>query len=52
MSEYIRRSDALELAREYYTPALREDAVSVRTIKNIPSADVVEVRHGKWEEGL
>ena len=41
--DYIRRSDVLELAREYYTPALREEAVPVRAIRNIPSADVVEV---------
>ena len=43
MADYIKRSDALELAREYYTPALREEAVPVRAIRNIPSADVVEV---------
>lgn len=41
--DYIKRSDALELAREYYTPALREEAVPVKAIRNIPSADVVEV---------
>lgn len=46
--DFIKRSDALDLAREYYTPALRESAVPVRAIRNIPSADVVEVRHGKW----
>lgn len=49
MDDYIRRSDVLELAREYYTPALREEAVPVRAIKNIPSADVVGVKHGGWE---
>lgn len=43
MADYIRRSDALELSREYYTPALREEAVPVKAIRNIPSADVVEV---------
>lgn len=43
VEDYIKRSDVLELAREYYTPALREEAVPVRAIKNIPSADVVEV---------
>lgn len=43
MKDYIKRSDALELAREYYTPVLRESAVPVRAIKNIPSADVAEV---------
>ena len=43
MTDHIKRSDALALAREYYTPALREEAVPVRAIRNIPSADVVEV---------
>lgn len=52
MAEYIRRDLVLELAREYYTPALKEEAVPVKAIKNIPSADVAKVRHGKWEEGL
>ena len=46
--DFIKRSDALDLAREYYTPALRESAVPVKAIKNIPSADVVEVKHGEW----
>ena len=43
MADYIRRSDVLELSRIYYTPALREEAVPIKAIKNIPSADVVEV---------
>ena len=49
MADYIKRSDALELAREYYTPALREEAVPVKAIRNIPSADVSEVKHGEWK---
>lgn len=48
MADYIKRSDAIDLAREYYTPALREEAVPVRAIKNIPSADVMEVERGRW----
>lgn len=48
MADYINRDSVIELSREYYSPALREEAVPVRAIKNIPSADVVEVRHGKW----
>ena len=47
--DYIKRSDVLELAREYYTPALREEAVPVRAIRNIPSADVAPIKHGEWE---
>lgn len=48
MDDYIRRSDVLELAREYYTQGLKEKAVPVTAIRNIPSADVAEVRHGTW----
>jgi DNA-directed RNA polymerase subunit RPC12/RpoP len=48
MADYIRKDLLLELAREYYTPALREEAVPVRAIRNIPSADVVEVVRAKW----
>ena len=48
MSEYIMRSDALALAREYYSQGAKEKAVPVTAIRNIPSADVTEVRHGEW----
>jgi len=48
MDDYIKRSDALELARTYFTPVLSEEAVPVKAIKIIPSAHVVEVKHGKW----
>ena len=47
--EYIKRSELLELAREYYTNEQREEAVPVKVIKNIPSASVAPVKHGKWE---
>lgn len=43
MDKYIKRDDVLALAREYYSQGLKEEAVPVRAIKNIPSADV-----GKW----
>ena len=48
--DFIKRSDALDLAREYYTPALREEAVPVRAIRNIPSADVAPIKRGEWIE--
>ena len=51
MSEYIRRSDALALAREYYSQGLKEKAVPVTAIRNIPSADVQPVVHGEWVDG-
>lgn len=43
MDDYIKRSDALELSRIYFSPDLWEEAVPVRAIRNIPSADVAEV---------
>ena len=43
MADYIKRSDALALAREYYSQGLKEKAVPVTAIRNIPSADVAEV---------
>ena len=48
MADYIKRDSVLELAREYYTQGLKEEAVPIRAIKNIPSADVHPVVHGKW----
>ena len=48
MDDYIKRSDTLELARGYYSQGLKEEAVPVKAIRNIPSADVVEVKHGEW----
>lgn len=45
---YIKRSELLELAREYYTNGQGEEAVPVKVIKNIPSADVAPVVHGEW----
>ena len=46
--EYIKREDALEQfdyydLDEYLTPAIR------MILKDIPSADVAPVRHGRWE---
>lgn len=43
MDKYIKRDDVLALAREYYSQGLKEEAVPVRAIKNIPPADV-----GRW----
>ena len=48
MADYIKRDSVIELAREYYTPALRELAVPVKAIRNIPSADVQPIVHGEW----
>lgn len=48
MADYINRDSVIELSREYYSQGLKEKAVPVTAIRNIPSADVVEVRHGEW----
>ena len=48
MADYINRDSVIELSREYYSQGLKEKAVPVTAIRNIPSADVAEVRHGKW----
>lgn len=48
MSDYIKRDDAIkafdpEQRRDWYTPWIVEE------LKDIPSADVAPVRHGRWE---
>lgn len=47
MSDYIKREDAIEAfdpkqRRDWYTPWI------VETLKDLPSADVAPVRHGRW----
>lgn len=49
MSEYIKREDAERLLRYSFLSALTEDE-RVDEINRVPSADVVEVRHGRWIE--
>ena len=44
MKEYIERAAAIEAIRKYQYPYGVEFLLS-----NIPAADVVEVRHGRWE---
>lgn len=52
MNDYINREDAIK-ANENYVPYQRlgEDRQSYmnRILKELPSADVVKVRHGYWE---
>ena len=45
MKEYIERAAAIEAIRKYQYPYGVEFLLS-----NIPAADVVEVRHGRWIE--
>ena len=46
MKEYIERAAAIEAIRKYQYPYGVEFLLS-----NIPAADVVEVRHGRWKNG-
>lgn len=46
MKEYIERETAIEAIRKYQYPYGVEFLLS-----NILAADVVEVRHGRWEPG-
>lgn len=43
MADYIKRNDLFVLSRDYSRQVGWEEAVPVKAIKNIPSADVVEV---------
>ena len=45
MSDYIKREDALKALREYPVTKLKT------AIRRLPSADVAQVRHGRWECG-
>ena len=53
MSEYIKREDALQALRDvlkqkkHLRPPIYD---AIDNVKAIPSADVVEVRHGRWEQ--
>ena len=49
MSDYIKREDAIKAfdpsqRRDWYTPWI------VETLKDLPSADVAPIMHGKWVE--
>lgn len=48
MADYIKREDAIEAfdprqRQDWYTPWI------VETLKDLPSADVAPVRHGRWD---
>lgn len=53
MKDYIERAAVLNETQEIYHWAGYEsrydEFVSCEDIRNIPAADVVEVRHGRWE---
>ena len=51
MPRFIEATDALRVLSEYYN--YRTDADNYRlaiAISKVPTADVVEVKHGKWEK--
>ena len=47
MKEYIDREEALSAIKQAFEKGERPSLY----IKSIPTADVVEVRHGRWEFG-
>lgn len=49
MKEYIEREAVLKVLEEYY-PGVDERLHIVKDITSIPTADVAEVRHGRWIE--
>lgn len=46
MTDYIKREDALKALREYPVTKLK------RAIRRLPSADVAQVRHGRWDSDM
>ena len=49
MKEYIERAAVLKVLEEYY-PGVDERLHIVKDITSIPTADVAEVKHGRWIE--
>lgn len=49
MGEYVKRSDALQAVGDIHPLDYNGQGI-VERIKAIPAADVVEVRHGRWEQ--
>ena len=47
MKEYIERAAVLKVLEEYY-PGVDERLHIAKDITSIPTADVAEVRHGRW----
>ena len=47
MKEYIERAAVLKVLEEYYS-GVDERLHIVKDITSIPTADVAEVRHGRW----
>ena len=51
MKEYIERAAVLKVLEEYYH-GVDERLHIVKDITSIPAADVAEVRHGRWIDGV
>lgn len=55
MSDYIKREDAIKSLKESKGryPTFSGEAcafiIAIQKIKNLPAADVVEVKHGQWQ---
>jgi hypothetical protein len=47
VGDYISREAAIRALQPTHAPAINEVLASV--LRRVPAADVVEVRHGRWE---
>lgn len=56
MTDYIKREDAMDAVEKHYDDGVGKsvdtilimDEIAIDIENNIPSADVAEVQHGKW----
>ena len=48
MDDYVKRSDVHKAFQPKYAPAINGTFAAM--IDSVPAADVVEVRHGRWNE--
>ena len=54
MAEYIERSEAIEFIK-HNTPNINGETTVkcvIRSLKNVPTADVAEVKHGYWDDNI
>ena len=54
MAEYIERYEAIEFIKHNTPNVNGETTVKcvIRSLKNVPTADVAEVKHGKWDGNI
>ena len=48
MTDYISREAAFDAMRKIHNPNTARAVMSVVALRELPAADVVEVKHGEW----